>query len=412
MKKWQIILIILILALAGLGFYKIGAGKILKPSAPPKASPAISELAKKELTLDDKIALASYYGWYSKNPAWGELTNAEHPLAGSYDPADDKTIDYQLTLATDVGLDGFVFSWNGINNANDKVFVKMLAQIETSSEYPSFKIAPLYENINFEAKGPDKTFINELSYLINLSQTHPAFLKLNGRPVIFVYNPQAIDLNRWQKILGEVKANAGEAYYVAMPDNWEVTDDYLKYFQTITTYADKYISLDELAAHYADLQKQGRPLIATLFGGTSRLKKNGFDIDRSHGQYLRTRYEIAQKNQANWLYFTSWNEWYEFNQIEPSRETKFETAKYVREILAEFKNLSLKDASAKWIVSKGASQTQIKNEGPGNIYYVRCGLQDKSLLLSLVLKAGQSQTYNYTCYNVSAYLLNNERLEY
>lgn len=409
MKKWQIIIIIfLVLALAGFGFYKLRGTKILNPS--PSASPAISE-PKKEFTLDDKIALASYYGWYYKNPAWGELTNAEHPLAGSYDPQDDKTIDYELSLATDVGLDGFIFSWNGIDNANDKALVNMLAKIETSSEYPTFKMAVLYENINYEAKGPNKTFIDELSYLINMSKEHPAFLKLNGLPVIFVYNPQAIATNRWQTILSEVKNSAGGAYLVAMPDNWDVANDYLTFFQTITTYADKYISLDTISAHYQDLTKQGKPLIATLIGGTSRIQKSGFDIDRSNGQYLKARYGIAQKNNANWLYITSWNEWYEFNQIEPSRESKFESANYLREILANFKNLTLGDVSAVMTANKGSNQTKIKNEGPSNIYYVRCGLQDKSQLLTLVLKAGQEQTFNYTCYNVTAYLLNNKKIE-
>lgn len=417
MKKWQIILIIfLLLALAGLGFYRFFSGKNSQPnpssSPTPAASPSISEKARKEYTFDDKIALASYYGWYYKNAAWGELTNAEHPLAGSYNPQDDKTIDYQLTLATDVGLDGFIFSWNGINNANDKAFVKMLGQIETSTQYPTFKMAPLFENVNFEYKGPNKTFIDELVYLVKMSKDHPAFLKLNGLPVIFVYNPQTISLERWEEIIGDVKALAGEAYYIAMPDNWDVPDDYFKYFQTITTYADKYIPLNDISAHYANLKKQGKPLIATLIGGTTKLDKNGVSFDRSGGKYLQARYDIAKKNQTSWLYITSWNEWYEFSQIEPSRESKFETASYLREILATFKNTTLKNASSVMTVNRGSSQTKIKNEGPGNIYYVRCGHTDKSLLLVLVMRAGEEKTFDNVCYDALAYTVNNQKLEY
>lgn len=415
MKKWQIILIaVLIVALAGFGIYKLRGKKTSTPNSSPKAngSSSISEKAYKEYTLDDKIALASYYGWYYKNAAWAELTNAEHPLAGSYNPQDDSTIDYQLTLATDVGLDGFLFSWNGIDNANDKALVKMLSKIETSSEYPTFKIAPLYENITFEYKGPNKTFIDELVYLVKMSKDHPSLLKLNGKPVIFVYNPQTISLERWEEIIGDVNALAGEAYYVAMPDNWDVSDDYFKYFQTITTYADKYIPLNDISNHYANLKKQNKPLIATLIGGTSKLDKNGVSFDRSNGQYLKARYDIAQKNKANWLYVTSWNEWYEFSQIEPSRETKFETANFLREIIANFKNTTLKDASAVMTVNRGASQTKIKNEGPGNIYYVRCGNTDKSLLLAYVLHPGEEETFKYVCYDALAYTVNNQKLEY
>ncbi len=408
MKKWliRIVIFFILIVVAGWGAFFIYNKKTPNPSS----SPTINK-NQKEFTLDDKIALASYYGWYYKNPAWAEYTDAEHPLAGSYNPQDDETIDYQLTLASDIGLDGFLFSWNGIDNQNDRAFIKMLTKIESSNEYLNFKITPLYENINFEYKAANKTFVDELTYLINLSKEHPAYLKLNGLPVIFVYNPQTIDLDRWQKILDEIKASTGDAYYVAMPDNWDVSDDYFKYFQTITTYADKYISLNDTSNHYAHLKDLNRALIATLIGGTSKLEKSGFEVDRSNGQYLDARYEIAKKNNANWLYITSWNEWYEYSQIEPSRESKFETAKYVREILANFNNSALADISAVMTVNKGRDQTKVKNEGPANIYYVRCGLLDKSRLISLVLKAGEEQTFNYGCDDVSAYLVNNTMIQ-
>ncbi len=413
MKKWQIILIVfLVLALGGLGFYKLRSGKITKPNSSPSATPSISAQAKKEFTFDDKVALASYYGWYYKNPAWGELTNAEHPLAGSYDPSNEKTIDYQVTLASDLGLDGFLFSWNGINNANDKALLKMLEKIETTDKFSNFKIGALYENVNYIYKGPDQTFIDELSYLINMSKEHPAFLKINGLPVIFVYSPQLISTARWQEIMAAVKSTAGDAYWVAMPGTWDLSNDWLSLFQTITPYFDVNLGSTDLSKQYENLEKQGRPLIATLIGGTTRLQKMGVDIDRSGGQYLKSRYEIAKKNNANWLYITSWNEWYEFNQIEASRETAFESANYLREILANFKNTPLKDVSAVMTINRGASQTKIKNEGPSNIYYVRCGHTDKSLLLSLVMRPGEEQTYSYVCYNVNAYLANNKKLEY
>lgn len=401
----------MVLALAGFGLYLVSRTKT-SVVASPNASPTISESAKKEFTLNDKIALASYYGWYYKDAAWAELTNADHPLAGSYYPTDDAVIDYQLTMATDVGLDGFLYSWNGTKNPSNEALTKMLNKIDTTEAYSNFKIAVLYENIARNFTGPNKTPIDELSYLVNLSKEHSSFLKINNLPVIFVYNPHVILASRWDEILSEVENTAGEAYLIAMPDNWEaLNDDYFKYFQTITPYADKYVGLDFISTQYENLKKQGKPLIATMIGGTSTLEKGDFKADRSNGQYLTARYEIAKKNNANWLYITSWNEWYEYSTIEPSRESKFETIKYLREILEDFKNKKFNNISANWTVSVG-SQTQIKNEGPGNIYYVRCGMQDKSLLLSYVMKAGEVQTFNRVCPEVSGWLLNNTKLEY
>ena len=82
----------------------------------------------------------------------------------------------------------------------------------------------------------------------------------------------------------------------------------------------------------------------------------------------------------------------------------------MREILANFKNSTLKDVSAVMNVNKEGGQAKIKNEGPGNIYYVRCGLQDRSLLLNLVLKAGEEQTFEKSCPEISGYLLNNKEV--
>ncbi len=411
MKKWIIsIIIILILIFVGLYIcvFKIKPQNILKPS--PRTSPTISEPTK-QFTFEDKIALASFYGWYYKDPAWAETTDAEHPLAGSYYPTDDDVIDYQLTLATDVGLDAFLYSWNGTKNPSNEALIKMINKIETTDKLSNFKIALLYENINFNFEGPNKPFIDELSYLIKLSKDHPALMTINDLPIIFVYNAQGIPVSRWDEILSKVKTSVGEAYLIAMPDNWEVTDDYFKYFQTITTYADKYFDLGSISDRYEILNDKDKPLIATLIGGSSHVKNKGYDFDRVNGKYLFERYEVAKKNNADWLYVTSWNEWFEFNTIEPSREYKFETAKYLREILENFKDKTFSEATANWTVSSG-SQTQIKNDGPGNIYYVRCGMQDRSLLLSYVIKAGEVGTFNQSCPEVSGWLLNNTKLEY
>ena len=409
MKQWVIrIIIFLILIFVGLDLYVIYGAKKSKPSpiTTPSTTPTISELAKKEFTLDDKIALASYYGWYYKSKIWAKETKAEHPMAGSYDPGDDKTIDYQLSLAKDTGLDGFIYSWSG-NKNDDATLLKMLTKAETSEEYSNFKIAVLYENVNYKANQPTATIISELSQLVNLGKNHPAFLKLNGLPVIFVYNPQGIPVKRWQEIWNGVRTAEGESYLVAMPDNWDVADDYFEYFHTITTYADKYISLKEISAHYADLKKQDRPLIATLIGGTSRIQKDGYDIDRSNGQYLEARYEIAKKNNADWLYITSWNEWYEYAQVEPSVESKFETVKYLREIIATYKNTTADEPTAKLTLNDGKT----KNEGPSNVYCLRCGAEDQSPPLIFILKPGEQESVGHLCKQISGYLVNNTKVQ-
>ncbi|MEM2541721.1 MAG: hypothetical protein QXX13_10735, partial [Candidatus Methanomethylicia archaeon] len=58
--------------------------------------------------------------------------------------------------------------------------------------------------------------VNELSYVVRNYASSPAFLKVNGRPVIFIYAVEAYgrDLDFWFKVRRSLEEHVGPVYLV------------------------------------------------------------------------------------------------------------------------------------------------------------------------------------------------------
>ena len=71
----------------------------------------------------------------------------------------------------------------------------------------------------------------------------------------------------------------------------------------------------------------------------TKVNKPGRVVDRQDGQIYRVLWEEAIKSRPDWVVITSWNEWHEGTEIEPSFEDGDKylklTAEYARRFLGE-----------------------------------------------------------------------------
>ena len=80
------------------------------------------------------------------------------------------------------------------------------------------------------------------------------------------------------------------------------------------------------AAHYTDAVKlareHGRIACVTVIPGydDTKIRKPGLKADRLDGQVYRVLWDEAIKAKPDWVLITSWNEWHEGSEIEPSLE--------------------------------------------------------------------------------------------
>ncbi len=382
--------------------------------AAPDPGLSTTEFTEPEHATTDRLIFAYHYPWYGYKQPWQwdkQTTILDHPLLGPYRSDDPKLIDFQVCLACDAGIDGFIVSWSGPETTPGKIFQQMLDQIGAHSPR-QFRLCVVLEHLaNFPGLSNEKLRL-ALAYVLKEFGKHPGYLRVDGKPVIFVYQAHTLPLDRWRPLLEGLTTDYGPAWYVAVPDGWDIDLEYLSVFDSIVPYADKYYSDEVLTNSYKQvakhLQTLGKPSILAAIGGGSRIRKLGFDIERSKGQYLRRRFALAQQVAARWITITSWNEWYEAMQIEPSCEYGFEQVRYVRELAAAFKGkaLPLLDGaclSVKQNRSGAATELWVKNTGKCNIYCVAAmGSKGPRQIIAYVLHPGEDTQVQFegTCEQV------------
>lgn len=177
------------------------------------------ELSKEEANLSKvlsrQLVLAFYYPWYGNpqsNEGSGILTHWEnigynsigsstyYPLLGPYDSQDERVIEAHIEMAKVSGIDGFICSWWGIGTFEDDAFKKILKVASKEN----FSVTIYYESVRDITQDQ---IVDELSYVLSSYSSEPSFLKINGRPTVFVYAVSAYNRNSkfWNEVISKVK---------------------------------------------------------------------------------------------------------------------------------------------------------------------------------------------------------------
>jgi len=165
--------------------------------------------------------LAFYYPWYGPARHWGKVDAARHdieasrdyPVKGAYDSHEPAIIAWQINAAQTHGITGFISSWWGKNTYEDQA-VPLLLQ---SAEQKHFKITIYWETLPGKGSEQIDHAVSDLTYLLTRYGTNQAFLKVDGKPVIFVYGRVMgqIPPTAWPEIIRRAHAKAGDFLLVA-----------------------------------------------------------------------------------------------------------------------------------------------------------------------------------------------------
>jgi len=281
--------------------------------------------------------LAFYYPWYGRDGRhWGgsdpvghTILNATHyPVAGAYDSHDPAVIDSQIGLARAHGLTGFISSWWGQGTFEDQAVPLLLDKAETKGFHVSvyWEVAP--------GKGAQQIdrAVSDLVYILKHYGASQAFLKVDGKPVIFVYGRvvQQVPLASWPPILSGARAKAGD--FILVADGCD--EQHARVFDAVHEYnfagALEHMKPPALPGwahnHYFDAVNEARKrwsiACVTVIPGydDTKIRHPGFKVDRQNGQLYRVLWQAALDSKPDWVLITSWNEWHEGSEIEPSFE--------------------------------------------------------------------------------------------
>ena len=279
-----------------------------------------------ETSLGGQKVLAFYYPWYGTpegasgqwvhwDPSRSDYAATHMPTSGYYDSLDAETLRRHIQEAKAADIDGFIASWWEIGSFEDRAF-DLLLQV---AEEENFLIAPYYEDALSSLQ-----LVTGINFIVSRYGDSPSFLKVDGLPVIFFYVRvlNRFSLAQWESAFASVRQGNHEIFAIAD----SLQPDYLSAFQGLHTYNPVGLPLAAVTSQYSAAslaaRLQGKLFAATVLPGYQEavFRASSPVAQRADGETYHSYWNIARESQPHWILITSFNEWHEGSEIEPSEE--------------------------------------------------------------------------------------------
>lgn len=268
------------------------------------------------------LVLAFYYTWFDEN-TWNYATVPDLP-ATPYVSRDRAAMGRQIEQAQRAGIDAFLVAWYGPNGDSNQTEANLTALLDEAAAR-NFRIGILFETTSPFLNGTGDAAA-ALAHALNVHAAHPAFLRVDGRPVIFFWRPTLWSVESWRSIRDQVDP-ARNAIWIAEGVDMSyqaVFDGHHLYSNTWNPPSDLDYTNQKFARWTAAAsQQQGthKRWVATVMPGyddTRTGRGNAFAQSREGGGYYERSWQAAIASAPDWIVITSFNEWPEGTYIEPS----------------------------------------------------------------------------------------------
>lgn len=284
---------------------------------------ATAAVAPARAQAPERLVLAFYYTWFDEN-SWGADKVPDVPLE-TYASRDRGVMGRHIDQAKAAGIDAFVVSWYGPHVENNQTETNFRAMLDEASGR-GFRLA-----VDFEVTSPFFGSAGDvqaaLAALLATHAQHPAYLRSDGKPVIFFWRQQRFSTDTWAAIRAAVDPGHNSIWIEEGVDvsPLSVFDGHHLYKVTWNPPTDLAYTANKFAKRVRDYAaRTGTPKIyvATAMPGWDDRKLHrgdSFGIDRENGAYYARSWQAAIGSTPDWIVITSFNEWPEGTYIEPSR---------------------------------------------------------------------------------------------
>ena len=274
------------------------------------------------------------------NPTPSGYTGENTPTLGLYDSSDPKLIETHFNMAEDAGIDAFICTWWGSGGREDINFDNLFKMANNLST--SIKLCPYFETnqLRYSNESDISKIIEDISsevkYILGKYSDSPYFFKENGKPVVFFYTTALFNPLIWNRIINNIK-NVYDCILIAdVAAVSELRTELFSSFDGVHIYnptfiIDTFRGLTRDPSTFGTIEDNYKSMaltcqsynkicaLTTIPGYDDRIIRDpGILVGRESGNtydYLWDKCLVA-----DWVLITSFNEWHEGTDIEPSEE--------------------------------------------------------------------------------------------
>ena len=247
----------------------------------------------------------------------------------------------QIETALQWGIDGFCVDII----ADPKLYKRMMARFFRNAEGSDFKIALCIDKMNY----PLEHTAAHLADFIRTYREHPNSCLIDGKLVIFIYDMGKMTPAQFGELRKKLAEQNAEAYFIIQPMRETSMWDDQKRMSAFAGVSDGFydfgcngFSKREMTQRLANgrkyLKKGNRPdfLCAGIAQGYIG-QFTAFYRPYLNTGSLRHSWEAAIANNADWVCLTTWNDYIENTQFEPSVNNRFNLVRLNREYLYKWR---------------------------------------------------------------------------
>lgn len=301
-----------------------------------------------------KMLWAYYYPWYVEND-WDVSILQDRPVMGYYGSDRRAVIEQHVAQAQRAGIDGFISSWWGPGSYTDE----NLSTLLDVAQERNFRVM-----INFELLGDDgqprpaAEIVRWLRYALLEYGDHPATMRVEGRPVLVIWASQTVANSSWREILARLQDAGLQPFLLGQfSGQWARLED-LDLFAGLYQYNILNVmqsnhDMDILARVYASTGRAVHYYPLLLDAPAPRIwaatVQPGYDdhlipgrtspiLERQDGALYRATFGAALRSDPDWVFITTWNEWWEHTYIEPGELYGNQYLRITRELARRWKS--------------------------------------------------------------------------
>lgn len=321
---------------------------------------ALSEYATRPRRREGEgsTVVANYYPWYSPDR---HQAFVDDPVIDDYNSRDDALIEKHVEWATEYGVDAFCASWWGQGGWVDQTLREHYLPSDATDD---LEFCILYESTemlgedfprSFDDEGTRTQFVDDVAYLAEHYFGEENYLRVDGNPVVYVYRAMDFKGDVAAAFAAAEEAAGEEVFFVLEIVDWRFPTDHddelMRAADGVTAY-EMFRSIPDIDENFAERMASYYPewLLAAkaadcafmpvaMPGFSNRMINDDYDrpaVSRSP-ERMRRVCELTQRYLDPALdlsFVTSWNEWHEHTQVEPSEDHGTSDLEIVSETLS------------------------------------------------------------------------------